>query len=296
VLAVFVYRASAQAATVREHERMLRLASERSAQARKEFLLTASHELKTPITSIKAAAQLLARSVTAPRADASPQKLMQWSRIISSQVERLESLVHDLLEAARIEQGRLELRVAPTDLVDLARQVLERFGDLADHAPRHTLVLDAPQPVLGVWDPVQLDHVLANLVSNALKYSPAGGEVRVAIAALDGWVLLRVSDQGVGIAAADRARLFEPFARGAHIESGVEGTGLGLYITAAIVRRHGGELQIDSAEGRGATVVVRLPQTPPDATHAAPAWGDGRESARAGAVRDHLAERPDTLH
>ena len=186
--------------------------------------------------------------------------------------------------------------MTPIDVVDLARQVLERFEDLAAYAPRHTLVLDASQSVVGVWDPVQLDHVVTNLVSNALKYSPAGGEVRVTIAALDGWVNLQVSDQGVGIAAPDQARLFEPFARGAHIESGVEGTGLGLYITAGIVRRHGGDLRIDSAEGRGTTVIVRLPRTPPDATQAPPAWGDPDRRADAEPLLDHLPGQPDTLH
>jgi signal transduction histidine kinase len=296
LLAVFVYRTSAQAAAVREQERLLRVATERTAQARKEFLLTASHELKTPITSIKAAAQLLARGVSESRPTADPQKLATWSRIISTQVERLETLVRDLLDAARIEQGRLELRRKPVDVVEIARQVLERFEDLAERDPPHTLVLDAPQPVVGVWDPVQVDHVLTNLISNALKYSPAGGEVRVRIAPRDGWVSLRVSDQGVGIAAEEQAHLLEPFARGSNAGPGIAGTGLGLYITAAIVQRHGGDLRIDSSEGVGTTIVVRLPLTPRDAVQPPRARDDEPHPARTAAIVDHPNGQQDTVH
>jgi signal transduction histidine kinase len=266
LLAVFVYRASAQTVLAREHDLALRIASERTSQVRREFLLTASHELKTPITSIKAATQMLARRLAEPPERVDPQKVHNLIRIISSQVERLEALVRDLLDATRVEQGRLELRLETVDLVDVARQVLERFEDIAERRPQHTLVLDAPTVVLGRWDPIQLDHVLTNLISNALKYSPAGGEVRVELGEDDGNAILQVSDHGLGIAGKDQARLFEPFARGSNAGPGIAGTGLGLYITAAIVRRHGGDLRIDSVEGAGTTVEVRLPTAPTDGT------------------------------
>jgi signal transduction histidine kinase len=142
--------------------------------------------------------------------------------------------------------------------------VLDRFAADVERRGRCTLTLDAAGPVVGRWDPDRLDQVLTNLVSNALKYSPEGGEVRVGVRRDDGEAALTVSDQGIGIPPAERATLFEPFARGAAARRIAEGTGLGLSIAATIVARHGGTIACESEVGVGSTFTVRLPLTPPD--------------------------------
>ena len=175
---------------------------------------------------------------------------------------RLEELVADLLDASRIQQGRLELRPEPMDLAALARRVLERFEQAPERGEHHALELDVPEPVVGTWDPARLDQVITNLVSNALKYAPDGGVVRLRVRRGERDAELSVSDQGIGIAPEELAQLFQPFARGALARDSTGGTGLGLYISAQIVERHGGTIAVESEPGQGSTFTVRLPQAP----------------------------------
>jgi PAS domain S-box-containing protein len=224
---------------------------------REEFLSIASHELKTPLTTIKAYTQLLARRLHPPDIDTA--RLTDLTGQLQDQVNRLETLVADLLDASRSQQGRLEIHPEEIDLVGLARQVLDRFEHAPERTVKHRLGLDAPDDVEGVWDRDRLDQVLTNLISNALKYSPEGGDVIVRIRRIDQSVELAVSDQGVGIPVDEQSRLFQPFMRGGSVHSRVSGTGLGLYITSQIVERHGGTIGVKSAPGVGTTFTVRLP-------------------------------------
>ena len=164
----------------------------------------------------------------------------------------------DLLDVARIQRGELALRPEPMDLVDLARQVLDRFELSPERSPNHRLALEATEAVAGRWDADRLDQAITNLVSNALKYSPDGGEVRVCVARHDGAAVLRVCDEGLGIAPDEQARLFRPYARG-QAARGVEGTGLGLYVTSQVVARHGGTIAVESVLGAGSVFTIRLP-------------------------------------
>lgn len=168
-------------------------------------------------------------------------------------------MVNDLLDTARIQQGRLALRLAPCDLAAIAREVLQRAEEAPERTTRHTLVLDAPASVPGVWDGERLDQVLTNLVSNALKYSPDGGEVRVRVAPTAEGATIAVSDQGIGMASDEATRLFEPFARGTTLRDVVGGTGLGLYIVRQNIEQHGGSVVIESTPGVGTTITARLP-------------------------------------
>lgn len=246
-----------------ERDRLLRREQEARAQAeetarlREEFLSIASHELKTPITTVKGNAELLARQLANPSPDRAG--LDRAMARLRQQVARLELLVNDLLDVSRIHQGRLELRPEPADLVAIAQQVVERFAAMPEQSPRHTLRLDAPASLPGVWDSDRLDQVLTNLVSNALKYSPGGGEVRLALRRDGDHAEIAVSDQGIGIAPDERAALFAPFTRGTAASRIAEGTGLGLTIAAMIVERHGGAIAVESVPGAGTTVTVRLP-------------------------------------
>jgi signal transduction histidine kinase len=149
-------------------------------------------------------------------------------------------------------------------LVALAATVLERFDD----EEGHTLILDAPEPVVGNWDPGRLDQVLTNLISNAVKYSPDGGEVHVSVREADDEVRVAVRDQGIGIAKRDQSEVFQPFRR-LHADARViTGTGLGLYISSQIVARHGGSIDLESHPGEGSTFTVRLPLLPETAAPA----------------------------
>jgi len=231
-------------------------------RVREAFLSTASHELKTPLTTVKGYGQLLLRFLKQPTLDR--EHLIKLATHLRDQTDRFEMLVNDLLDVSRIQQGRLALRPQSTELTELARSVLARFEQSPDRTPAHRLVFDAPEPIHGVWDPVRLDQVLTNLISNALKYSPDGGEVRLSVRRRGDEVELAVSDEGIGIPAGEQAQLFQPFSRTMRARLEMGGTGLGLFISRQIVEQHGGTITLESTEGVGSTFTVRLPLTPPD--------------------------------
>lgn len=243
-----------------ENARLYREARD-AVRSREQFLSIASHELKTPLTSVKASAQLLERRLKQDPVDRTRVEPLVGQ--VQSEISRLENLVLDLLDATRIQQGRLELRREPVNLVDLARQAIERFESAAQLPPVHRLVLDAPEPVEAELDPGRIDQVITNLVSNALKYSPDGGDVCVTVRAVDGVVEVAVTDCGIGISPEEQAALFQPFARGDVARQSIGGTGLGLFISSEIIERHGGTIQVESTPGSGSTFTVRLPVVPP---------------------------------
>ncbi len=243
-----------------EEERAQLLEAEQAARVREEFLALASHELKTPLTTVKIYSQLLARHLHQPTPDY--QRLDRFALQIQEQIGRLETLVTDLLDASRIQRGRLELHLEEVDLAHLTEQVMSRFELAPERTERHIVVLDMQDPVEGVWDRARLDQVLTNLISNALKYSPHGGEVKVIVRQDNDHAELIVSDQGIGITPSERPRLFQPFQRGESAHLSASGTGLGLYITAQIVEQHGGTIDLESEPAEGSTFTIRLPRVP----------------------------------
>jgi signal transduction histidine kinase len=241
-----------------EAEQRARAEAQAAVRLREEFLGIASHELKTPLTIMKGYVQVLTRR--AGQRDLSAARLSSIYDALGRQVQRLEALVASLLDTARVQQGRLVLERRPADLVEIAQQVLARFDDSPELTEQHRLTLAADGPVEGVWDADRLDQVLTNLISNALKYSPAGGEVRITLRQVDDEAEMTVSDQGIGIPADEQAQLFQPFYRGtSHLPHGIKGVGLGLYLSGRIVDRHGGRITIASAPEGGTIFTVRLP-------------------------------------
>lgn len=230
-------------------------------QVRDEFLSSVSHDLRTPLTALKGLAQLLNRRASGgPTVESG--RLLRQLEVMEAAVDRMAGLVDDLLDLSRLESGRaLDLVLEPTDLVALARRVA------ADHqrvSPRHTIVVEPSAAVIGVWDATRLERVLSNVVGNAVRYSPEGGAIVIAVAqpapeAGKGWIEVRVRDDGVGIPAADLPRVFDRFHRGANVSGLVKGTGIGLATVKQIVELHGGSVAIESEEGRGTTVAIRLP-------------------------------------
>lgn len=230
---------------------------------REQFLTIAAHELRTPITTVRGYADLLRRQLDRPVPDRA--RVDRYLDQCDDGVRRMDLLIGNLLDVARSQQGQLVLQRAPCDLAALAREVLARATASPEHTSAHTATLDAPGVLIGKWDRDRLDQVLTNLVSNALKYSPAGGAVRLAIQDdAQGHAVITVTDQGIGIPPTAQRTLFQPFARGAAATGTIGGTGLGLYIVRQIVVGHGGAITLASAPGVSTTIMVTLPLAPPD--------------------------------
>jgi signal transduction histidine kinase len=177
--------------------------------------------------------------------------------VARNQVAKLVSLVEDLLEVADSSEGRIELERESLDLAELAQAVAQRLEPAAARAGC-ALVLDAPSPVPGEWDRARLEQVLTHLLTNAFRFGPHA-PVRLSVQAEPGGAQLSVVDRGIGLAAADRERIFEKFAR-AVPDRHYGGLGLGLYLTRQIVEALGGSIEVHSAEGQGASFTVHLPR------------------------------------
>ncbi len=230
-----------------------------SVRARDDFLSVASHELKTPLTSLKLQLQLALRGAVAEDA---PETVRLGTAL--RQVTRLERLVSDLLDVTRIRSGHLELRVDQANLSDIVGSVLDRFSaDLATTPVERRI----QGGVVGRWDAERLDQVVTNLVANAVKHAP-GAPLEVSLVADAHRARLLVRDAGPGIRREAQERIFERFERapGARV---IGGLGLGLYIAKQIVEAHGGTIAVDSEPGRGAAFRVDLPLARSD--EAAPA-------------------------
>ncbi|NMO18000.1 HAMP domain-containing histidine kinase [Pyxidicoccus fallax] len=217
------------------------------------FLAGVAHELRNPLSALKLSTALTGRG----RVPLTPERMERTLALVNRQVERLDRMVGDLLDATRIEAGKLELRPEVRDARELASEVMElyRSGDSG-----HVLQLSLPDaPVLVHADPARVEQVLHNLVSNALKYSPAGSRVDVAVRREAGEVLLSVADQGIGISEAEMRLLFAPFQRTGNARQRAPGVGLGLSVARRIVEAHGGHIEVDSRPGVGSTFRVHLP-------------------------------------
>jgi signal transduction histidine kinase/CHASE1-domain containing sensor protein len=231
----------------------------RDAQAavreRDDFLSIASHELKTPLTSLALQSESLRAAARRGDADGTVRK----ADVVRRNVKRLSALVASMLDLSRIRAGRLELELEAVDLAEVAQEVAARFEEEAQRAGCE-LRLDVPGPVIGRWDRLRVDQVVTNLLSNAVKYGP-GKPVDVRVEAAADQAVLTVRDHGIGISATDQARIFEPFER-AVSERHYGGFGLGLWIVRHIVESLGGEVRVASAPGEGSTFTVTLELEP----------------------------------
>lgn len=221
-------------------------------RARKEFLSNVSHELRTPLSSIKL---MLETVLEAPDEEARDMFLPQ----ALSQVDRLASLVQQLLEQARAESGQLKLALRQIDLEEVAHPIVASFER---HAANKGISLELLplRPVQVEADPDRLSQVFVNLIDNAIRHTPAGGRVKIEIDARDSDAVVRVRDTGEGIPYRDLPHIFERFYvvdRSRTRDSG--GAGLGLAIVKGIVDAHGGAISAESMLGRGTTFTVRLP-------------------------------------
>ncbi|HEV2528757.1 MAG TPA: PAS domain S-box protein [Thermomicrobiales bacterium] len=233
--------------------------AERAVAARDRFLSIGAHELRTPITGLKGTANLLARSIH--RGTLTPERLGRYVESLTQATERLETMVTDLFDVARLhasESGQIERRAEPTDLAQLVRDTIDQHWR-GLKGSRIALSLEPGPPVLMERDRIR--QIVVNLVENGLKYSPGGGQVRVSLTRDDEGVTLQVRDEGIGLPAEALETIFEPFRRATNAEaSTIPGMGLGLYICKEIAEAHGGRLWAESAgEGQGTTMKLWLP-------------------------------------
>jgi len=229
-----------------------------------EFLSIVSHELKTPLTPLKAMAQLLRLRLRRHRDEGQALDLDSLDtnlRSIERQVDRMAGLVNDLLEVSRAGQGRFALQPQAFDLVPVVRDVVQRYGELAADDGRHMFTVTAPEALVITGDAARVEQALANLVGNAVKYSPSGGEVRVSVDPGPDAVAISVRDEGIGIPEEELSGLARPFARGSQRARTFSGMGIGLYLARLVVEGHGGSLTLASpGEDRGTTVTMKLPR------------------------------------
>ena len=256
---------------------LARASAEQASRAREEFLAMLSHELRNPLAPIRLALQSIRG-----RAEGDAAVTQAWE-VIERQVKHLGRLVDDLLDVARLSHEKVELRLEPvsvqrivTEAVEAARPGIEERG--------HRLRLSvAGAPIWLMGDPTRLVQVVGNLLTNAAKYTPTGGEIAVTAGVEEADAVIRVRDSGIGIPAELLPNVFDVFTQGDRSLPGSGGgLGLGLAIASSIVAQHGGTLTASSAgPGRGSEFVVRLPRTDvvPDAPSAAVAVEDGQRGA-----------------
>jgi signal transduction histidine kinase len=233
------------AAEVRAREEAIRL--------KDDFLSSAAHDLKTPLTTIVAAGQYLERRLRMAQKEGPEIATIER---LNREARRLQTLVQELLDAGRVEQGRL---VASTERADLA-PIVRDIGELRQDLSQHRVVVDAPATLVGEFDTVRIQQLVENLVENAVKYSPAGGTITVRAWEDGDQLRVAVSDEGIGINPSEREAIFDRFHRGKNVDDRVfSGMGLGLFICKGIVEQHGGEIWVESELARGSTFHVALP-------------------------------------
>lgn len=232
--------------------------AQQAIRARDEFLSIASHELRTPVTALKAVAQYLQRAQA--RGPLEPERLQRALKQMDEGSRRLAVLTEDLLDVSRLQTGRFELRPEVLDVGQLTGEFVERSAEQLEG--RRVVVETEPGCVVQA-DPARLEQVLGNLLSNAALYSPDGGQIDVRVRRHEAGVLLEVEDRGIGLPPGANADMFQPFGRGANAASRqIQGLGLGLYICREIIERHNGRIWATSpGEGQGTTLHVWVPAT-----------------------------------
>lgn len=271
--AIVMRDVTAQVQAEAERERLLaetlaaQTETEAALHARDEFLGIASHELRNPLGGLIGSAQLLRRQWQQKRL--SDERLERGLDGLLDSTGRLSRLVDDLLDVSRLRAGQLGLRPQMVDLVAIIREAATRAGPPA--SDRH-INIDLSVDRRLIWgDPDRLGQVLDNLLGNAIKYSPDGGEVTMALEDEGQELMVKVSDQGIGLPPGQEERIFQPFGRAPNAASAnIPGMGLGLYISRQIAVAHGGTLRAESSgEGAGTTFCLRLPaRREPEATDA----------------------------
>ena len=222
-------------------------------QQKDNFIQMASHELKTPLTSIKAYAQLLAGTYT----NSSDAFLKSGLNKVDQQVDKMTKLVGDFLNLTKIESGKLSIE---TERLDIDQLVSEVASDLQMVFGTFKIRYNEGSEVYVMADRERISQVLINFINNAVKYSPASEPIEITIQSDRDWVTVSVSDKGIGVAEEEQERIFQRFYRSRHNNENYSGFGIGLYISSEIIRKHDGRIGVNSEPGKGATFYFQLPK------------------------------------
>jgi len=242
--------------------------AEKAVHTKDEFLSIASHELRTPLTPLKIQIQNLARLVRDDKFDTiTPQLLTKVMEKCDRQLNRLNSLIENLLSVSQISLERLKLDRATMDLGALVLDVVDQFRDPLVNA-NCSVVLDLEENVIGQWDEFKLEQVLINLLTNAIKYG-SGNPITIQVSQSESGARVSVKDLGIGIAPLDHLRVFELFERAAPSQN-YGGLGLGLFIAGNVIKQHGGWIRVESSIGKGAQFIFEIPLTNTPKTLALP--------------------------
>ncbi|GMU40789.1 MAG: hypothetical protein AMXMBFR23_16550 [Chloroflexota bacterium] len=228
---------------------------------KRDIVATVSHELRTPLTAIRATVDLFESGDAGPMSDVQQRMVLLMGR----NVDRLRHIVNDLLDLTSLESGRVSLDLGEVDMAQACERVVEDLRPAAT-AAQVDVTVESPAPgeaVIAWADASRIRQVIENLVQNAIKFSPAGSQVRIGLHREGAETVVRIVDRGIGIAPEEHARVFEKFYRTRAGSRAAQGTGLGLPIARLIVEMHGGRIHVESDGERGTTVVFTLPAEPP---------------------------------
>lgn len=226
------------------------------AQAKNEFVSIVAHELRTPMTSIKGYTDLILQGAVGEVNDGQ----RHFLDIVKSNVDRLSELVSDLLDTARIDAGRIKLEPEQVQIADIVHEVCDSIAETLRERELSLTIDEAPSVPIISADRNRAIQILTNLLSNAYRYTPSGGEITISVQATDDAVQVTISDTGIGIPAEDHDRIFEPFYRSnQELVNQQPGTGLGLSIVKSLVEMHGGYIELESELGKGSTFTFVLP-------------------------------------
>jgi signal transduction histidine kinase len=252
----FIEELANRAATAVDKARLY-LEAQKALRTRDEFLSVASHELKTPLTSILLNIQAVIKKIQKTESD-SPEirEIVKMLELSSRQSHRMARLINDLLNVSVASTGRLQIEKEETELIGLVKEVILSFkARLKDSNIQ--VVVDMDEKIVGMWDKVRIEQVIANLLSNAIKYGK-GKPILITVKKLGKNAHIRIKDNGIGIKKVDQEMIFEQFKRAVNSKE-YSGLGVGLYICLQIVEAHKGKLSVESKAGDGASFIVDLP-------------------------------------
>jgi signal transduction histidine kinase len=240
-----------------EEQTDLREGAETATRIRDDFISVASHELKTPLTSLKMEIQILNNYITTGKIKTVPdERLHKLARISDQEIKRFSSLINDLLDVSRITSGRISFNREEVDTLVVVNEAVERLQSEITRSGSIVSV-SGQKDLRGLWDKVRIDQVVTNLLSNAIKYG-CGRPVMIKVQEERGSAIIEVRDQGLGIPEEDQDRIFHRFERAVTAKE-YSGLGLGLFIARQIVEAHGGRITVRSEPGHGSSFRVELP-------------------------------------
>ncbi|HEX8597218.1 MAG TPA: ATP-binding protein [Chloroflexia bacterium] len=274
-------RAEEERTQLLDREQAARAAAEQAVRSREVMLSIVSHDLRNPLTAVKASVGMLRQAIKQVVAGAASTDRMEVGLArIDTAANKMNMLINELLDFAQLQVGKpLELYRRRFDLVKMCDRLVAEYQQ---STKRHQILFETGlAELICLWDPLRIERVLDNLVSNAIKYSPEGGPITLEVrressrGEAEGpganWATLVVKDQGVGIPEADLPYIFDWFRRAGNVAGRIRGTGIGLAVVRQVVEQHGGTIDAESKEGEGSTFTIKLPLYAPEATPEGPA-------------------------